>query len=134
MIVRLLAAFCRLLFRIIHPAPQRFRQAGHLFAGPWVAVRVAIAGAVAYALHERRDGVSQVQRDGLARSLRGILERLGQSDQARDVCRRSRLHHRLRVGQPYVFGGEDAEAARYEDGVGSAFNEAGQPVERGVHV
>ena len=62
---------------------QALGQAGHLAAGRGVVVRVAVALAVALPLHQGRDGVAQVQRDGLARRLRrvfgGLLPLIGLS-------------------------------------------------------
>ncbi len=99
---------------------------------------VAVALPVADGLHERCDGVAEVERDGLAGGGRGVRggggvgglhgvglggvgqverglgegeEALGHADQVDDLGRGDRLDHRLGIGQADVLGREDAEAA-----------------------
>ncbi|HEX8117345.1 MAG TPA: hypothetical protein VF521_08735, partial [Pyrinomonadaceae bacterium] len=137
-------------FPILSPL-QALGQAGHLAAGRGVVMRVAVAFAVAGAAHERRDGVAEVERDGLARRLGGVLggghvgaldgvrlgragevdgrlrervKRLGQPDELRYLRGGGGLHHRLRVGEPHVFRSQYAKTARYENRVGPALYEA----------
>src|SRR5262245_25654106 len=50
----------------VDPPDQRLGQAGHLRAGMRVIVDISIALAVACRLHQRSDGVAEVQGDGLA--------------------------------------------------------------------
>src|ERR1044071_2785628 len=66
--------FC-LLFFIIFAVLQRLRQTPHLFTRARVAMDVAIAAAVADLFHQGRDGVAQVERDGLAGRLCRVRER-----------------------------------------------------------
>src|SRR5918911_4804717 len=107
-------------------------------------MHVAVAHAVAYTAHQRRNGVAKMKRHRLPRRLRSIFKRsvigaldgigfrrtrqidgrlrervecFGQAYELRDCgCGRG-LNYRLRVCKPYVFGGQYAEASRYEDWV-----------------
>src|SRR3546814_11030055 len=56
------------------------------------------------------------------------------ADQLDDLRHGGGLHHRLRVGQPDVLGGEDALATGDEDGSRAPLDQAGEPVEGGVDV
>src|SRR5205807_9908983 len=62
------------------------------------------------------------------------IERFGQADKFRDLRRRRSLHHRLRVCESDVLGGEYAESACDEDGISAALDEPREPVERRVRV
>jgi hypothetical protein len=85
--------------------------------------------------HERAfDGVGFRRACQINGRLRKRIKSFGQTYQACDVRRRRRLHHRLRVCQPYIFGSENAEAARYEHGISPAFYEPREPVQTGVNV
>ena len=146
---------------IIDPPGEPVGQAGHLAAGRGVVVDVAITLAVTDRLHQRGDGVAEVERDGLAgrrggvlgggevaaldrvrlrgarqvdRGLRERIQALGKADEVDDLGGGRGLDHRLRVGEADVLGREDAEPPRDEERVGPALDQPGQPVEPGVGV
>ena len=157
----LLAALGTASFREVISALKLLGQAGHFAAGGRVVVNVAVALAVADALHERGDCVAKVKGHRLARRRGGIggggrvglhhevrlgclgqidgclgqwKEGFGQTDQVGDLCCRGGLHHRVRVGQADVFGSQDAQPSRDEDWIGPAFDHSRQPVQCGARI
>src|SRR5205085_7128993 len=66
--------------------------------------------------------------------LREWVESFGQPNEFRYLRGGGGLHHRLRVCESDVLGGEYAEAARDEERISAALNQTREPVERRVGV
>src|SRR5438445_7134544 len=154
----LAAAVARL---VVAAGTQALGQVVLLHDGVLVVVGVEVAGAVAEALHERRRGVAEVERDGerarlphvLGRGQHGAVggvrlgaggeedRRLGErdaalreADEVDGVLGGDRHLERLGLGVADVLGREDHHPARDEERVLARLEHAHHPVDRRVRV